>query len=39
MRCAETTRCLMLLTQRARDSVRYPRVRATHANPRNRKLL
>jgi hypothetical protein len=39
MRCAETTRCLLLLTQRARDSVRYSKVSATHANPGNRKLL
>ena len=43
MRCAETTRCLLLLSQHARDSVRYSKVRvkvsATHANPRNRKLL
>jgi len=28
MRCAETTRCLLLLTQRARDSVRYAKVGA-----------
>lgn len=39
MRCAETTRCLLLLTERARASVRYARVRADHANPGNRELL
>jgi hypothetical protein len=39
MRCAETTRCLLLLTQRARDSVRCARVRADHAHPGNRELL
>jgi hypothetical protein len=27
MRCAETTRCLLLLTQRACDSVRHPEAR------------
>jgi hypothetical protein len=32
MRCAETTRCLLLLTVRARASVRYAKVRAGHAN-------
>jgi hypothetical protein len=39
MRCAETTRCLLLLTQRARASVRYAKVRAGHANPGDRELL
>ena len=39
MRCAETTRCLLLLTERARESVRYAKVRAGHANSGNRELL
>jgi hypothetical protein len=39
MRCAETTRCLLVLTQRARDSLRYAKVRAEHAHPGNRELL
>ena len=39
MRCAETTRCLLLLTERARASVRCAKVRAGHANPGNRELL
>jgi len=39
MRCAETTRCLLLWTQRARDSVRYAKVGAEHANPGDRDLL
>jgi len=33
MRCAETTRSLLLLTSRARESVRYAKVRADHAHP------
>ncbi len=39
MRCAETSRCLLLLTTRARASVRCARVRTGHANPGNRELL
>jgi hypothetical protein len=39
MRSAETIRCLLLLTQRALDSVPYAKVRAEHANPGNRELL
>ena len=39
MRCAETTRCLLLLTLRARESVRYDKVRDAHADPGNRELL
>jgi len=38
-RCAETTRCLLQLTQRARDSVRYARVRADYANPGDRDVV
>lgn len=38
MRCAETTRCLLLLTLHAREAVRYATVRA-HANSGNRELL
>lgn len=38
MRCAETTRCLLLLTQRALESVRYAKVRAD-AHSGNRELL
>jgi len=33
MRCAATTRSLLLLTLRARESVRYAKVGADHANP------
>ena len=33
MRCAATTRSLLLLTLRARESVRYAKVGAGHANP------
>ncbi|HXM40165.1 MAG TPA: hypothetical protein VN924_02885 [Bryobacteraceae bacterium] len=39
IRCARTTRCLLLLTVRARASVRCDKVRAGHANPGNRELL
>jgi hypothetical protein len=39
MRCAETTRCLLLVTMRARASVRYHKVGAGDANPGNRELL
>jgi hypothetical protein len=39
MRCAETTRCLLLLTSRARESLRYVKVRAGNANPGNRELV
>jgi hypothetical protein len=39
LRCAETTRCLLLLTQRARDLIRYSKARASHANPGHRDLL
>lgn len=38
-RCAETTRCLLLLTLRSRESVRYAKVRADHADPGDRELL
>ena len=33
MRCAETTRCLLLLTVRARETVRCAKVRAGRAYP------
>ena len=39
MRCAETTRCLLQLTARARETVRYARVRASHAYPGDREFL
>jgi hypothetical protein len=39
VRCAETTRCLLLLTERAREAVRYSKVRASHANPGDREFL
>jgi len=39
LRCAETARCLLVLTENARDSLRYAKVRTGHAHPRNRKLL
>jgi hypothetical protein len=39
LRCAETTRSLLQLTLRARESVRYARVRAAHAHSGNRELL
>jgi len=39
MRCAETTRCLLLLTLRARESVACAKVGTGHANPGNRELL
>jgi hypothetical protein len=39
MRCAETTRCLLLLSERARESIRYAKVRPHHANPGHRELL
>ncbi len=39
MRCAETTRSLLLLTMCARESVRYAKVGAGHANPGDRDLL
>jgi hypothetical protein len=38
-RCAETTRCLLLMTLRARDSARYAKVKPGHANSGNRELL
>jgi len=38
-RCAETTRCLLLMTQRAREMVRYAKVRNRHAHPGDRDLL
>ena len=39
MRCAATTRSLLLLTLRARDSVRYAKLGADHANPGDRDIL
>jgi len=39
MRCAETARCLLLLTGRARKAVGYAKVRAGHADPGNRELM
>jgi hypothetical protein len=39
MRCAETARCLMRLTLRARESVRYAKERIGHANSGHRELL
>lgn len=39
LRCAETTRCLLRLTERARETVRYAKVRARHANPGDREFL
>ncbi|MGA2737366.1 MAG: hypothetical protein ABSG65_07925 [Bryobacteraceae bacterium] len=39
IRCAETTRSLLLLTVQARASVRCDKVGAEHANPGNRELL
>jgi len=38
-RCAEITRCLLRLTLRARDSVRYARVRTGHAYPGDRDFV
>jgi len=39
MRCAETTRCLLTLTLRARESVRCAKVKEGHADSGNRELL
>jgi hypothetical protein len=39
MRCAETTRGLLLLSRRAQDTVRYAKVRASDANPGDREFL
>jgi len=39
MRCAETTRSLLLLTQRARDAVRCAKVRTSDADPGDRDFL
>jgi hypothetical protein len=39
LRCAEITRCLLLLTERARDVIRYARVRAKHAHPGDREFV
>lgn len=39
LRCAETTRALLQLTLRARESVRYAKVRADHAHSGNREFL
>jgi len=39
MRCAETTRCLLLLTLRARETVQYAKVRAAHARSGHRELV
>jgi len=39
MRCAETTRSLLLLTQRARDAVRYAKVSAGDADPGDREFV
>jgi hypothetical protein len=38
-RCAEITRCLLRLTLRARDSVRYAKVRSGHADPGDRDFV
>ncbi|HTQ56232.1 MAG TPA: hypothetical protein VMI94_17310 [Bryobacteraceae bacterium] len=39
IRCAETTRYLLLLTQRARDVVRYAKVRDKRADLRHRDVV
>lgn len=39
MRCAETTRCLLLLTLRARETVHYAKVGTEHARAGHRELL
>jgi hypothetical protein len=39
VRCAEITRCLLLLTLRARDSIRYATVGEDHADPGDRDIL
>ncbi|MGO4881772.1 MAG: hypothetical protein ACLP59_13225 [Bryobacteraceae bacterium] len=39
MRCAETTRCLLMLTERARAAVRQGKVKAGHAHSGNRELV
>lgn len=39
MRCAECARCLLLLALRARDTVRYGKVRAGHEDSGDREFL